>query len=85
MLTFARARYQNEDVGIDLLRSFFIYYFFFLCWVSVAVCRLSLVVEQRRSYSEACGILVPGPGIEPEFPAFQGIFNHWATREVPSH
>ena len=61
------------------------FFFFFLWWVFVAVRRLSLVVEQRLSYSEACGILVPGPGIEPEFPAFQGIFNHWTAREVPFH
>ena len=32
----------------------------------------------------ACGILVPGPEIEPMPPAGEGqSLNHWATREVP--
>ena len=33
---------------------------------------------------EACGILVPQPGIEPVFPAVEVWSpNHWTTREVP--
>ena len=32
----------------------------------------------------ACGILVPGPGMEPTSPALEAwSLNHWATREVP--
>ena len=32
----------------------------------------------------ACGILVPGPGIEPVTPAVEvGSPNHWAAREFP--
>ena len=32
----------------------------------------SLVVARRLSYPVTCGILVPGPEIEPESPALQG-------------
>ena len=33
---------------------------------------------------EACGILVPQPGIEPVFPAVQVWSpNHWTAREFP--
>ena len=33
---------------------------------------------------EACGILVPQPGIEPVFPAVEVWSpNHWTTREFP--
>ena len=33
----------------------------------------------------ACGILVPGPGIEPAPPALEAWSpNHWTTREVPA-
>ena len=38
----------------------------------------SVVAARRPSCSEACGILVPWPGIEPKSPAL-----HWTTREVP--
>ena len=32
----------------------------------------------------ACGILVPGPGIEPVPPTVEAqSLNHWTTREVP--
>ena len=34
----------------------------------------SRVVASRLSCSEACGILVPRPGIEPSYPAWQGGF-----------
>ena len=34
----------------------------------------SLVVARRLSYPVTCGILVPGPEIEPESPALQGGF-----------
>ena len=33
---------------------------------------------------EACGILAPGPGIEPSPPAVEAqSLNHWTAREVP--
>ena len=46
---------------------------------SVLVHRLSLVVACRLSCSEACGILVPWPGIEPSSPVLQGrfLFGPW--------
>ena len=32
----------------------------------------------------ACGILVPGPGIEPTAPALAvQSLNHWSTRDIP--
>ena len=32
----------------------------------------------------ACGILVPGPGIEPMLPALGALsLNHWTNRDVP--
>ena len=35
---------------------------------------------------EACGILVPSPGIEPVPPALGAwSLNHWARREVPRY
>ena len=34
----------------------------------------SVVVTQGLSCSAACGLLVPGPGIEPVFPALAGRF-----------
>ena len=34
----------------------------------------SVVVAHVLSYSAACGVLVPQPGIEPTFPALQGGF-----------
>ena len=35
---------------------------------------------------EACGILVPSPGIEPVPPALGAwSLNHWASREVPRY
>ena len=34
----------------------------------------SLVAEHRVSFPSASGILVPGPGIEPVFPALEGGF-----------
>ena len=76
------------------------FFFFWLCWVFVAACGLSLVMSRgyspvaaslcvgfscrrgwtavvaphRLSCPEACGILIPGPGIEPVSPALQGGF-----------
>ena len=35
------------------------------------------------SVLEACGILVPQPGIETILPALEGSLNHRTTREVP--
>ena len=36
------------------------------------------------SQGEACGILVPQPGIKPTPPAVVAqIINHWTAREVP--
>ena len=62
--------------------------YFWLCWVFIAVCGLSLVVvsggyancssrvslvgEHRLSCSSACGILASGPGIEPVSYALAG-------------
>ena len=37
-------------------------------------CEGSLVVALGLSGPSACGILVPGPGIKPVFPALQGRF-----------
>ena len=34
----------------------------------------SVVVAHRLSCLEACGLLVPGPGIEPKSPALAGDF-----------
>ena len=42
----------------------------------------SVVVALRLSCPAACGILVPGPGIEPRLIG-RGIVYHWTTREVP--
>ena len=42
----------------------------------------TLLVAHRVSCSEACGILVPRPGIEPVSPALEGRFQ-WTTRDVP--
>ena len=42
---------------------------------------LSLFMPSRM----ACGISVPRPGIEPEFPALEApSLNPWTTREVPT-
>ena len=45
----------------------------------------SVAVAQGLSCSAACGILVPGPEIEPASPALQGGFltTDFLTREVP--
>ena len=44
----------------------------------------SAVVASGLSCPTACGILLPGPGIEPVPPALQGeFFTTWTTREVP--
>ena len=58
-----------------------LFYLFWLCWVLVVargIFRLwptdSLVVVLRLSFSKACGILVPWPGIEPVSPALQSGF-----------
>ena len=55
-------------------------FFFFLIYGRLGLrCRLGL------SCSSACGISVPGPGIEPVSPELAGgFFNHWITREVPA-
>ena len=43
----------------------------------------SVVVVHWLSCSAACGILIPGLGIEPMSPALaRQIFNHWTTREA---
>ena len=46
----------------------------------------SVVVVQGFSCPTVCGILVPGPGIEPMSPVplfWRWILNHLTTREVP--
>ena len=47
-----------------------------------AVAPGSVVVASGLSCSTACGILVPGPGIEPMSPALKADLNHWTTRKV---
>ena len=43
----------------------------------------SVVVAHGLSYPKPCGILVPGPGIQPESPCMgRQILSHWTTREV---
>ena len=43
-----------------------------------------LVVFFFRPHCEACGILVPSPGIEFMLPVLGAhSLNHWTTREVP--
>ena len=45
-----------------------------LHWVLAAVCGISLVVAFRLNCAEACGILVPWPGIKPASPALEARF-----------
>ena len=37
----------------------------------------------RLSYSKACGVLIPRPGIKPVPYTRRQILNHWTTRESP--
>ena len=49
-------------------------------------CAGSLVVALGLSGPSACGILVPGPGIKPVFPALQGrFFTTGPPREIPDY
>ena len=44
----------------------------------------SVVVVRELCCSAACGILVPGPGIQPYIPCIgRQTLNRWTTREVP--
>ena len=43
-----------------------------------------LVAACGVSCSGPCGILVPGPGIEPSSPCIAKQILYWATREVPT-
>ena len=45
----------------------------------------SLVVVYMLSCSLLCGILVPKPGIKPEFPALQGRILTTGPQASPSH
>ena len=64
-------------------------YFFFKLftagWVLVVALGLLSSCGLGLNCSAACGISVPGPGIEPVSPELAGGFlNHWITREVPA-
>ena len=55
-----------------------------LCWVFVAVFRLSAVVAHRLSCPMACGIFVPQAGIKPASPSNgRWILNHWTHQGSP--
>ena len=64
---------------------------YWLRWVGVAACRLSLVAQVGATEGVACGltcpcgILVPRPGIEPMSPALADeLLTRWTTRDVPA-
>ena len=72
------------------------FFFFFFLTVLVAACRIfvvlcgifpcgvrALVAGGRLSYSKACGVLIPRPGIKPVPYTRRQILNHWTTRESP--
>ena len=82
---------QFETKDFNSLHIFFkifmyllVYLFIFGCFGSLLWCiGFSLVVLQGFSCTEAGGILVPQPGIEPASPGIgMQILNHWTTREV---
>ena len=65
---------------------FYISFYFWLHWVFVAACGLSLVVPNRGCSSlqcTACGIFLDQAGVEPRSPALAGGF--LTTREVRPH
>ena len=74
-------RLQSLCFGFRRARSLFLfsfpfspssYFLFFFCTFRFWPCR------------DACGILVPRPGMEPAPPAVEARgLNHWTTREVP--
>ena len=43
----------------------------------------SVVATLKLSFNEACGVLAPRPGIDPEFPALQEGFLTTGPPEVP--
>ena len=75
--------------AILFLKKYFLFIYFWLCWVLVTACNSelqcmvffsswgtqdSVVVAHGLSCPTACGILVSQPGIEPTFPALAGGF-----------
>ena len=65
----------------------FFYYFFFyfwLCWVFVVACRLSLVAVCELSCPTVCGVFVPHQGSNPCPLHWRVDSNHWGIpREFP--
>ena len=59
-------------------------FFFFCFWYLFILSLQILVTGLRRSYFEACGVLVTKPAIKPcTASTARQILNHWTTRSVP--
>ena len=62
------------------------YYLFLKTWDSAVIYLCMYVCFFIGPPCEACGILVPQPGIEPMTPSMvEWNLNHWTAGEVPAY
>ena len=76
--------FSNLCPAITVTRFFWALSFFIsFSLASPNFIKLLLLLKILQLYCEACGILVPRPGVEPTPHAVQGqSFNHWTPREI---